>query len=216
MSRGDDRRTNDLENFEAAFREALARAVADPKSAYVADKQGRARGGATPLDVELFTLESKIDRLRQKLGLPAFTVPLPKVSPAAAKARWPAPPAFTDTRFSLDLSLLQRDLEARGQGQLFAKVHYAGAKHRQGADQPSWRLAKVVIGENRTPAQLTLTVFPLPAHADADLAAEKLGLAQERLVAFCEKASQTPVTERPRHLHVSYSRGARALGFHAG
>src|SRR5690348_5293359 len=109
MSRGDDRRKNDLENFEAAFLDALSRAKEAGGSAYVAERLGRRRGAASALDVELFTLESKIERLREKLGLPPFQVPL-KAEPKRATQGWPAPPEIESTLFALDLDELYMEL----------------------------------------------------------------------------------------------------------
>ena len=218
MSKGNDRRINDLENFEAEFAEALARAKAEKFSAYISEKQGARRGAATQLDVELFTLESKIDRLREKLGLPPFVVPIkPNEKPASATEGWPMPPELEATAFALDLAQLHLELAQSGRTPeaLFAKVKYASAKHRQGADQTTWRLAMVEVGDGRVPAKLALTVYPLPDHPDAALAAQKLAEALERLVAWCEKNQQNPSAERPRLMHVAYSRGSRELAFHA-
>lgn len=219
MSRGDDRRTNDLENFEAAFKDALERAKAEKYSAFISEKTGRKRGGATPLDVELFTLESKIDRLREKLGLPKFEIPLPKPeSRALAEGEgWPSPPDIDHTLFPLDLGRIyveivqsNRDPEA-----IFNKVKYGGPKLRQGADQATWRLAMIEVGDGRIPAKLSLTIFPLPEHPDAELAAEKLHDALDRLVYWSEKAQDTHSSERPRTLNIMYSRSTRELSMNA-
>jgi hypothetical protein len=217
MSRGDDRRTNDLENFEAEFLEALAQAKELGGSAYIAEKMGKRRGGATPLDVDLFTLESKIVRLREKLGLPPFVVPLKAEAKTRSADGWPSPPAFEHTLYALDLSQLHLDLLQSGREpeELFAKARYAGAKSRQGADQPSWRLAMVEVGQDHMPGKLALTIYPLPEHADAELAAQKLADALERLISWSETAKNTPPRERPRLLHVTYARTARELAFHA-
>jgi len=217
MSRGDDRRKNDLENFEAGFLQALAQAKEQGGSAYIAEKLGRRRGGASPLDVELFTLESKIARLREKLGLPPFQVPLKPDGKPNPGAGWPPAPHFEATLYALDLDDLYIQLLESGRepDALFAKARYAGAKNRQGADQPSWRLAMVEVGQDRMPGTLALTIYPLPEHADAELAAKKLGEALDKLISWSERAKNTPSRERPRLLHVTYARNARELAFHA-
>ncbi|MBS2027574.1 MAG: hypothetical protein JST54_06705 [Deltaproteobacteria bacterium] len=219
MSRGDDRRKNDLDNLEAAFLDALTRAKAEKFSAYISEKRGARKGAATSLDVELFTLESKIDRMREKLGLPKFEVPLPKAEPAKAEAEegWPLPPEYEDTRFGLDLAELYVELVQSGRvpEKIFTKVKYLGAKHRQGADQPSWRLAMVDVGDGRAPAKVSLSIYPLPLNADAEVASQKLVAALDRLVSWSDRAGGMPITERPRLLHVTYARATRELAFHA-
>lgn len=217
MSRGDDRRINDLENFEAAFLDALTRAKQEKYSAFISEKTGRKRGGATPLDVELFTLESKIDRLREKLGLPRFEIPLPKPEPSKGAEGWPPPPDVEATVFALDLQRIYFEIAQsdRTPEEIFTKVKYGGPKTRQGGDQSTWRLAMVEVGDGRIPAKLTLTVLPLPEHADAELAAHKLHQALDKLVYWSEKARLTPNQERPRLLNVGYARKARELSFNA-
>jgi len=218
MSRGDDRRKNDLDNLEAAFADALTRAKAEKFSAYISEKRGARKGAATALDVELFTLESKIERMREKLGLPKFEIPLPKNEQAPVPdAGWPMPPSFEDTRFGLDLAELYVELiqSNREPENIFTKVKYAGAKSRQGADQPTWRLAMVEVGDGRAPAKVTLTIYGLPRNADADVAAEKFVAALDRLVSWSDKAGGMPISERPRLLHVTYTRATRELAFHA-
>jgi hypothetical protein len=219
MSKGHSRRENDLANFENEFLLALEKAKLEKHSAYISEKKGKRTGAALPLDVELFTLESKIDRLRELLGMEPFEIPLPKpdVAPRQADGTWPDPPDHADAIYPMDPRDLWNELEQSGRvpGDVFNKVKCAGAKARQGADQSTWRLGMVEVSDGRVPARATLTLFPLPNHADAAVAGRKLHAALPRIVGWTEKAVETPAEERPRVLHINYTRENRELGFSA-
>lgn len=228
MSRaGDARRTHDLELLEAEFAEALALAKAEEFSAYLSEKRGNRRGAALPLDVKLFTLESKIERLREKLGLEKLVISLEggerkgiKSKPGAPpveRGPWAPPPDYDDCLYPLDPSDLYMQLIESGRDphEIFDRVKCLGGRGRQAPGEKSWRLLQVEIGDGRVPAKLALIVSPLPIHPDAELAREKLDRALQKLVKFCENASRTPITERPRQLSVTYGRAERELAFHA-
>lgn len=219
MSKGHSRRENDLANYEAEFLLALEKAKLEKHSAFISEKMGRRKGAALPLDVELFTLESKIARMREHLGMEPFEIPLPKpeAPPRQADGTWPDPPEHPDARYPMDPRDLWNELEQSGRTptEVFHKVKCAGAKARQGADQATWRLGMVEVSDGRVPAKATLTLFPLPQHPDAEVAARKLHAALARLVGWTEKAVETVAEERPRVLHINYTRQNRELGFSA-
>jgi hypothetical protein len=232
MSKGHARREADLANLEAEFFEALelAKKEKDPPSAFVAERQGRSRGAATALDVKLFTLESKIVRLRELLAMPPLVLPLGNKASASesnAKAKagtgpgtsepWPSAPELEGSIYALDpLNLWNQIVESgRDPAKVFTKVKCAAGHARQNPEQASWRLCMVECGDGKVPAKLTLTLFPLPDGPDAHTAAQKLDDALTKLVTWSEKTMNTHSRERAHSLQVHYTRATRELQFSA-
>ena len=219
MSKGDARREAELENMEFEFAEALALARKDPKSAFIAEKSGRSRRVASDVDIVLFTLESKIARLRDLLGLPPQTFAISKGDPSRTDpatptlTSWPPAPELPGSVFPLNPAELWQWLKHRGSdpGHIFAKVKCGGGKARQSEASSFWRLATVECAEGRVPARLTLSLMPLPDGPDAVAAIRKLDQALERVVSWCETAVNTQPKERPRLLLVNFTRSTREL-----
>ena len=223
MSKGYSRRQADLENFEAEFAEAVAQARKEDVSAYLAEKSGRPRRGALPLDVKLFTLESKIIRLRELLQLPAFVPPVLKTDLSKrglqplSELRWDPAPALEGSIYALDPRALWNDLKQSGREPhaLFAKVKCGGGRTRQSEASSFWRLATVECSDGKMPARLTLTLLALPKGPDAEVATRKLEQSLGRLVEWSQLAVNTVAEERPRLLQVNFTRSTRELQFSA-
>lgn len=223
MSKGDSRRVADLANLEAEFADALALARKEDVSAYLAEKAGRPRRGASPLDVKLFTLESKIVRMRDLLGMPAFRPPIAKADPSKggilplSDARWDPAPALEGSVYPLDPRTLWDELKASGREphRIFAKVKCGGGRTRQSEASSFWRLATVECSDGKMPARLTLTLLALPDGPDAAAASRKLEQSLDRLVEWSQLAVNTVAEERPRLLQVNFTRSTRELQFSA-
>jgi hypothetical protein len=222
--KGEERRLADLHELEQDFMEAfeIARKIPD-ESNFMREKSNRSRISATKLDVTLFTLESKIVRLREILGMEPFVIPMPQPRvPAKAQKPdgeiWDAPPVYDGVIYALDPSdLYMQILESqREPHKIFSKVRCGPMKMMQGVKEKTWRLASVECGEQGNRAKVILTVMPLPATCpDAEVAVQKLDEALGKLIDWCSRAGGTPPNQRPHGMQVHYTRATRDLQFAA-
>ena len=222
--KGEERRLADLHELEQDFMEAfeIARKIPD-ESNFMRENSNRSRISATQLDVKLFTLESKIVRLREILGMEPFVVPMPKprVPGPVQKAEgemWDPSPVYDGVVFALDPEALYMQIveSQREPHKIFSKVRCAPMKMMQGVKEKTWRLASVECGEQGNRAKVVLTIMPLTAScADTETAVQKLDEALGKLIDWCSRAGGTPPNQRPHGMQVHYTRSTRDLQFAA-